>query len=155
MLRFGKSTEYALLGLMHLVHSPTGQASSSEIARAFGLSSALVSKILKCLLQNGLLSSKRGVGGGYRLVVDLSEISLASLMRMLRRADLGDRPVRVAGGHQPDALPTEAVLLALHRKLEGFLGGIALSDLIMPGRRIDVPVEFIGIKRKLQEVAVR
>ncbi|HRK30469.1 MAG TPA: Rrf2 family transcriptional regulator [Tepidisphaeraceae bacterium] len=149
-------TEYALLGLMHIAQSPSGKSSAREIAEAFNLPAALVCKILKCLHQRGLLGSERGMRGGYRLAVDLSDVSLAALMRMLRRAELGDRPAPSTASHRRDSeiLPTAPVLLALHRRLEGVLGQILLSDLIIPGRRIDVPVESIGIERKLREVLV-
>ena len=46
-------------------------------------------------------------------------------------------------------LPTEPPLLAVHSKLMRFLKDVKLSDLVLPGRRIDVPVEMV--RRKLVE----
>lgn len=114
-------------------------------------------KTLRCLHQNGLLDSERSVHGGYRIAVDFSTVSIERLLKMFRRAELGDRPSRTThdGQRAPgEILPTEPSLLALHRKLEGFLRGIALSDVVIPGRRIDVPVEFIGMPKKLKELVL-
>lgn len=147
MLRFGKSTEYALLCLMHLMEAPGGLASAREIARAHALPLPRLCKILKCLHDNELLTSERGARGGYRIAVDLSQVSVERLVRLLRRQELGDRPVRVdASGavNRESMQPTEPPLLALDSKLRRFLQSVRLSDLLEPGRRIDVPVELIG-----------
>jgi len=39
-------------------------------------------------------------------------------------------------------------VLALQYKLIGFLENVKLSDLVLPGRRIDVPVELVGVLEK-------
>ena len=46
------------------------------------------------------------------------------------------------------AEPVHAPVRALHYRLERFLQDVKLSDLILPGRRIDVPWEAIVEKRK-------
>lgn len=146
MLRFGKTTEYALLALMHLDASESGAASARQIAAAFDLPLPLLSKILKSLHHNGLLESTRGSKGGYRIAVDLRDVSLERLMTTLRLGSY-DR-LRWADDHGSIAMkPTEPPLLALHAKMRRFLREVRLSDLIVPGRRIDVPVELVGRPR--------
>lgn len=149
MLRFGKSTEYALLGLLHLTENPGRFVPAREVAEAYGLPQSLVGKILKCLHGGNVLESERGVRGGYRIAVDLSSVSLEHLMRIIRRAELGDRRLALNADGEVDRSsirPTELALLALHQKLHGFLQSVSLSDLLEPGRRIDVPIELIGIR---------
>lgn len=135
MVRFGKATDYALLALMYLVERQEQVASARQIAQALHLPAPLLGKILKSLHQNGLLQSTRGVKGGYRIAVDLRDISFESLLRMLR--------VELS----PTDRPTDAPLWAFQSKLTQALREVKLSDLVIPGRRIDVPVDAIRIRR--------
>lgn len=136
MVRFGKATDYALLALMYLVEQEEQVASARQIAQALSLPAPLLGKILKSLHQNGLLQSTRGSKGGYRIAVDLRDISLDRLLRSLRVDSSGsDRP-------------TDAPLLAFQSKLSQVLREVKLSDLVIPGRRIDVPADAIRIRRK-------
>lgn len=142
MIRFGKTTDYALLALMHLVGTVSGVASARQIASSVNIPLPLLSKILKCLHHNGLLDSTRGSRGGYRIRVDLREVSIEHLMHMLR------------GGSAVHHRPSEPPLQALHSKIVRSLGQIKLSDLVIPGRRIDVPVESVGLRRASARVNV-
>ena len=59
--------------------------------------------------------------------------------------------ISTAAGHSPTwrietSLPTEPALLAVHSKLMRFLKDVKLSDLVLPGLRIDVPVEMVRRK---------
>jgi DNA-binding IscR family transcriptional regulator len=126
---------------MYLVDAGQGTASARQIAGAYDLPLPLLSKILKSMHCKGLLQSTRGVKGGYRIAVNLHDVTLDRLVRVLRgtaatpNADADERPVGPP-------------LVALHEKLERFLRDVRLSDLIIPGRRIDVPLGMVGIRRK-------
>src|SRR3954468_19152419 len=78
-----KKTEYALVALAHLAEQPGRLASAREIAQAQALPVALLMNILKNLQGHGLLSSGRGVKGGYQLARDLGALSLYELMAMV------------------------------------------------------------------------
>jgi Rrf2 family protein len=145
VLSFSRKTDYALIALAHLA-GRTGQvASAREIAQTYPLSLSLVMKILKVLQHRGILRSVRGVKGGYQLGVDLHAVSLFDLIESLKGmepdATESNRIFREAAEAH---LPTEPPLLAVHSKLMRFLKDVKLSDLVLPGRRIDVPVEMVG-----------
>lgn len=140
MLSFGKTTEYALLAVMYLRESEPGSASARQIAEAYNLPQPLLGKILKSLHHNGLVESTRGSKGGYRLAVDLRDVSLERLMQAVRRPERVDRRVCLP----TDRRPSDAPLLALRAKLRSFLRDVRLSDLVVPGRRIDLTVEMVG-----------
>ena len=55
----------------------------SEIAEAENISKKFLETILLQLKNNGFLSSKKGKGGGYYLIKQPKEITLASLIRIL------------------------------------------------------------------------
>ncbi len=64
---YTKPCEYAIRSLAYLASAPQGAARAEEIARAEGLPAPVLSKILQELTRKGLLESRRGPGGGFRL----------------------------------------------------------------------------------------
>lgn len=75
--------DYAARALVSLVlHAETaGPTTVREIADRTGLPQPYLEQILLALKGAGLVRSKRGVGGGYVLARDPSEISLAEIVR--------------------------------------------------------------------------
>jgi Rrf2 family protein len=84
MLRLGKKADYGLMALRHLARqSPGATCSAREIARAYGMPTELVAKILQKLAKVGLLASQHGTNGGYALARDPSEINAFEVIRAL------------------------------------------------------------------------
>ena len=152
MLYMSKKTEYALVALAHLAEQPGRVASAREIASSRGVPPALLMNILKNLQGHGILRSTRGVRGGYQLDRDPNSLSLHELIAIVdcapgaaegdcgcqdavRDAAGGLSFARVAGSQGP--------VQALQFKLVRFLQEVRVADLILPGRRIDVPVEHL------------
>ena len=152
MLCLNKKTEYALSALAYLSERSHRVASAREIAQACRLPPALLTKILKCMQHHGMLLSTRGVRGGYRVVVDLDETALFDLVAMM---ECPDKPGTECGcmDHAADPMsrvrlfrsgPAHGPAMALQYKLVQFLKDVKLSDLVLPGRRIDVPAERLS-----------
>ncbi|RMD78232.1 MAG: SUF system Fe-S cluster assembly regulator [Gammaproteobacteria bacterium] len=80
MLRLGKLTDYGTVLMTHLARHGERRHSASELAAELGLSLPTVSKVLKALVQGGLLVSHRGAKGGYGLARPAEEISVASIV---------------------------------------------------------------------------
>jgi Rrf2 family protein len=152
MLSFSRKTDYALIALAHLAGRAGQIASAREIAETYRLSLSLVMKILKVMQNHRIVGSVRGVKGGYQLAVDLHGTSLYDLIEALKGIEPSDnrqipyqRP-RIFRESLETHLPTEPPLLAVHSKLMRFLKDVKLADLVLPGRRIDVPVEMLSRK---------
>ena len=153
MLCLNKKTEYALAALAYLSERSHRVASAREIAEACRLPSALLVKILKCLQNHGMLLSTRGVRGGYRVIANLDEAALFDLVAMM---ECPDKPGAECGcmDHAADPMsrvrlarsePAHGPAMALQYKLVQFLKDVKLSDLVLPGRRIDVPAERLAV----------
>src|SRR3569832_2363707 len=80
MLRVGKLTDYGTVVMTYLARDARGLHSANEIAAELGLALPTVSKLLKALVQNGLLASHRGVKGGYSLAMAPEDISVARII---------------------------------------------------------------------------
>ena len=81
MIRLGKLTDYGLVLLTYMART---HAESLHTARELAAESRLplptVSKILKQLLQSGVLVSSRGMKGGYALAREPREISISEVI---------------------------------------------------------------------------
>ncbi len=84
MIRLGKLTDY---GLVLMTYIARDRDRSLHTARDLSVESRLplptVSKLLKELLQGGLLVSHRGIKGGYSLARKPREISVAEIIAVL------------------------------------------------------------------------
>ena len=83
MLKMSRLTDYGTVVLAHLDGKQSKHLSAAEIARSSGIALPTVSKILKMLAKAGLVSSIRGVLGGYRLDKLADQISIAEVIEAL------------------------------------------------------------------------
>ena len=83
MLRISRLTDYGTLVLAHLSSDGATLTSAAEVAAATGIALPTVSKLLKLLAKANLVTSTRGVHGGYELSRDASEISAADIIDAL------------------------------------------------------------------------
>ena len=83
MLRITKQADYGIVLMTRMAAEPDRQFTASELAEESRLPSPTVSKILKILSRQDLLTSHRGVKGGYCLNGETSEISVADIIAAL------------------------------------------------------------------------
>ncbi len=108
---------------------------AGDVARRHGLPQAALSKIFQRLARVGVLQSRRGPGGGYRLARAPEATSLAAVLDALEptgrrrgRCLIEDRPC----GGAVCALHTAGV--AAEAELRGAMSSLTLADL-SPRRR--------------------
>jgi FeS assembly SUF system regulator len=83
MLRISKLTDYATVLLARLAAEPERQLTAAQLAVQTRLGAATVSKLLKQLHGSGLVTSTRGLRGGYRLARPAVQISAAEILDAL------------------------------------------------------------------------
>lgn len=83
MLRMTKQADYGIVLMSHLAGQPESRFPASELSTETHLPLPTVSKILKLLCREGLLTSHRGVKGGYSLSKDPHDISVAAMISAL------------------------------------------------------------------------
>ncbi len=83
MLRMSKLTDYGTMVLAQLAASEAGWTTAHQIAAATHLGQPTVSKLLKALVHAGLVTSSRGVQGGYALARPAAAISAAAILDAL------------------------------------------------------------------------
>jgi FeS assembly SUF system regulator len=134
MFRLNKLTDYAIVVMRHIASSPEPSLHSArELAAGTHLPDATVGKILRELLDHGLVVSHRGVRGGYALARAASDISLAEIIAALE-GPIGFTECNTAPG-LCDLEPSCTVRYnsrIIGRMLQQALQNIRLSDLTMP-----------------------
>ncbi|TVQ30574.1 MAG: SUF system Fe-S cluster assembly regulator [Wenzhouxiangella sp.] len=83
MLRISKLTDYATVLMAALARHENQCVPASQLADETRLEVPTVAKVLKTLGRSGLVTSIRGVNGGYRLNAAVDEISVAAIVRAM------------------------------------------------------------------------
>jgi len=84
MLKLSKKSDYGLIAMRHLASKDTGgSCNTREIAKAYGIPSELLAKVLQKLAKNGLLISQHGVEGGYTLARHPSSVTAFDVIRAI------------------------------------------------------------------------
>ena len=130
-MRLTTKGRYAVTAMLDLaLHEDLGPVSLTDIARRQGISLSYLEQLILRLRKDGLIASARGPGGGYRLQLPGSDISVADVIRAVDEQVDATR----CGGNQNCQADERCLThdlwedLSLH--ITGFLSAISLSDLV-------------------------
>ena len=82
MLKLSKKVDYALIALMHLAQQDEDASSAREVATIYGMPQDLLAKVLQKLTRSGLVLSRQGTKGGYRLARPAEAITVARVIEV-------------------------------------------------------------------------
>ncbi len=132
MIRLTKQADYGIVLVTQLAQ--TGQAAAAELAVQTHLPAPMVSKILKLLAKDGMLTSHRGVRGGYELARSAAEISIADVILALE----GPIALTECSEHSDHECSYEAFCRVkenwqrINRAVRGALEDITIADMARP-----------------------
>ncbi|HTZ99842.1 MAG TPA: SUF system Fe-S cluster assembly regulator [Candidatus Aquilonibacter sp.] len=135
MVKLGKLTDYGLV-LMTLI--ARGEGLPLRTARDLAVESRLplstVSKLLKQLLQSGLLTSHRGMRGGYFLAREPRDITVIEIIAAIEGPmALTECSADVSGLCNLESFcPIKSNQQIINQAVRGVLDKITLSDLVKP-----------------------
>lgn len=152
MLKLTKKADYGLIALRHLAVTRSS-ASAKDIAEAYRVPQALLSKILQTLARNGLLTSEQGATGGYRLSRDAREITTLEVIRSIDGPIIltqcfteHEEPVEC---NQSELCPVREPLRKVHEGILQLLSSITIADLAQD--RMPVPsLPMLGLVSQIQ-----
>lgn len=135
MVRLGKLTDYGIV-LMTCIARSRGTAlrTARDLAQESQLPYSTVCKLLKELLQSGLLVSQRGIKGGYVLARSAKEISVVEIIAAIEGPmALTECSTDVTGACDIEpCCPVKTNQQIINRAIRGVLEKIRLSDLVQP-----------------------
>ena len=134
MIKLGRLTDYAVTLLTQMVGGDDSVWSASDLADKTGLPVPTVSKVLKQLARAGILQTKRGATGGYRLARQAHSISIAMIVEAM------DGPIALTecaeGGEHScgvEALcPMSGHWNKVNRAVKRALEDVSLADMLTP-----------------------
>lgn len=143
MLKISRLTDYGLLASVYLARNAGEVTSAREIAEFYHLPVPAVTKVLKTLHQGGLLSSQRGVGGGYVFDGDAESVTLGHLIEMLEGPwDLTECETYDHDGNATCAIrvacPSRRFMFGINRAVKGAFEQVTLGDLVRGGMPMPV-----------------
>jgi FeS assembly SUF system regulator len=83
MIKLSRLTDYAIVLLTQMVLEGKGVYAASTLAEKTHLPLPTTSKVLKQLTKVGVLSAQRGAAGGYTLVREPADITVATLIEAM------------------------------------------------------------------------
>lgn len=134
MIRMTKQTDYGFILLSRLAEQPERVVAAPDLAAETRLPVPMVSKILKILARQGLLTSHRGIRGGYGLSRPPREIAAAEILQALE----GPVALTVCVDGSPGECDREAYCAVrghwqrINRAVRQALSGVTLADLSAP-----------------------
>jgi len=139
-MRISRKAEYALRALSAMARKPPSATSHiEELAKLGGIPPKFLEQIFLTLRKAGLLTSRRGVGGGYQLHIPAARMTLADILTAI------DGPIQpmgctppVPGGQlktacecgTPGGCGAGRVFTDLQSRVHSFLSGITLADIV-------------------------
>lgn len=146
MLRIAKLTDYAALLLTRMAESPQDARSAADLASMAGIESPTAAKVLKTLAQAGLVASRRGAAGGYRLARDPAAITMADVVAAME-GPIGMTECVVhegACGHEGQC-HTRANWRRISVAIEAALRAVTLADMLPKPALRRIPIRTLAV----------
>lgn len=131
-MKISRTVAYAIQAVLQLARDEGEMpVPCSRLSAEGKMPERFLLQILRTLVAHGILSSTRGVDGGYRLEMPVEEISLLQIIEaidgpLVASAPLGD-------GLDPEArAKIEATLAAVTQTARQSLDAVRLADLLPP-----------------------
>ncbi len=131
-MRLTVYTDYSLRMLMYLAVRSGGRATIAEVADAYGISKAHLTKVAHQLGLAGYVETVRGKGGGLRLARHAGEIGLGDVVRRTE-PDMALVPCFGPVRAPCPIVPACGLRDALHEARQAFLAALdrySLADLV-------------------------
>jgi Rrf2 family transcriptional regulator, nitric oxide-sensitive transcriptional repressor len=132
-MQFSQTVEYALRAAVWLAGREGLPQTTAQIAEATQMPASYLSKVLQLLARAGLVSSQRGVGGGFTLARPGSEVTVLQIveavepLQRIRTCPLGIQEHGIA------LCPLHSKLDQALESIEASFGSTRLADLVAPG----------------------
>lgn len=142
MVKLGKLTDYGLVVMTCIARSEgtTAQRTARDLAQESKLPFSTVSKLLKELLQSGLLLSHRGTKGGYMLAKQPHKISVIDIIAAIEGPmALTECSTDISGLCNLElSCPIKSNQRVINQAVRGVLEKITLADLVQPLHLINI-----------------
>ena len=133
-MRLTTKSEYSLLALIYIArHEKKGFIKLEDICTEYGISKKYLEQLLLILRTSGLIRTKTGAKGGYRLARPPREVSVAHVIRLMDGALAPTESVsRFFFSHTP--LEREKKIIRVLKEIRDYVSNklekLTLADLV-------------------------
>ena len=130
-MRLTSKGRYAVTAMLDVaLHTEQGPVPLADISERQGISLSYLEQLFARLRKQGLVSSVRGPGGGYRLGLEANMISISAVIQAVDESIDATR-CQGKGGCQGGArCLTHSLWTDLSERIEDFLASITLAELV-------------------------
>lgn len=134
MIKLNRITDYAVVVLVQMASAPDRLVTAPQLATDSNVPLPTVAKLLKKLARGGVLSSHRGVNGGFRLARKPEDISVMAIVRALE----GPIALTSCVDGSDDACGVERLCPVrgnwdqVNAAIQQALDGVSLADMAVP-----------------------
>ena len=122
---------YAVTAMLDLaLHAQTGPVSLAEISTRQEISLSYLEQLFSRLRKQGLVTSTRGPGGGYRVSRGLNEVAISEIIMAVNESVDATQCAGKENCHSHGRCLTHDLWEGLSEQIEEFLSGVSLQDLI-------------------------
>jgi FeS assembly SUF system regulator len=155
MLRIGKLTDYGLVVLNQLALAGAVKQSTYDISHATGLTVPTVRKVMKAIVDAGLVIAQRGSKGGYRIARAPTQISVLDVVQAfegpisLTECSADDNTWEIT-----ESCSLASNLTGINDLLLRVLGDITLDDIRNPDVQDTMHTQIVNQLQRIQLVNI-
>jgi FeS assembly SUF system regulator len=141
MMRLSRLADFAVVLMTHMAQHQERVHTASEAALVTRLPAPTVAKVMARLCREGLLTSIRGVKGGYRLAKPAAEISVGAIVNALDGPIALTQCIKLGPGRCevetvcPSRIGLHRINVAVHKALDD----VSLADIVTPAQALLAP----------------
>lgn len=159
-MRLTSKGRYAVTAMLDVaLHSENGPVPLADISERQDISLSYLEQLFSRLRKQGLVSSVRGPGGGYRLGKDAADISVNMVIAAVDESIDATRCQGKGDCQSGNRCLTHSLWLGLSERIENFLASISLGDLMqeheiqniterqdsqLNNEKINIPLHMVG-----------
>lgn len=126
-----RDTDYALRAICCIVQKKGKRVSSLELRKTLQVPRPYLRKILQALTQKGVLSSYKGLGGGFVLMLAADKIYLLDLMRIFQgKLQLNECTLNKKACPNMKKCPLRAKITGIEEYVFKQLRGVTIASLL-------------------------
>src|SRR5687768_3623078 len=149
MMRLSRLADFAVVLMTHVAQHRERVHTASEAAVATQLPAPTAAKLMARLCREGLLTSTRGVKGGYQLARPAAEISVGAIVNALDGPIALTQCIKLGPGRCeveavcPSRVGLHRINVAVHKALDD----VSLADIATPAQAFQAAVRLESSRR--------
>lgn len=126
---FTQGASYAVSSLVYMAARPDELSACSAVCKAANLPERFVLQILRSLVNAGVLTSMRGVKGGYRLAKPADKVTLHDVVEAVQGPAMARETTQFAALNNSGRATVENTLSGIDGDIRKRLASVTIADL--------------------------